>query len=146
MAETNRTAAKTAAAKDSKAKADAEVRAEAKAEAHQEPTPAQEKANEKAVEEARTESDERAAAVSAPSAEAAIPVDDNAIAQPPVPQHATVDDGAGVERIVLPEYSDGWTPAPVDPHPSQVKAAEEREARFKKERDQRLEALKKASS
>lgn len=113
--------------------------------ANREPTEAERKESEKEAEEAREEANERAAAVAAPSGEAAIPVDDNAISQPPVPTASTHVDKDGVERITSGTDIDGWTPAPVDPHPSQVEAAEKRNAAIDKQREETMEASRKAS-
>lgn len=41
----------------------------------------------------------------------------------------TAPDNQGVRRVVG-QVDDGWTPAPVDPHPDDVKAAEDLEKRI----------------
>lgn len=93
--------------------------------------------SDKEAEESRERSRERAAAVFTSTASAAVPVDDTAVSQPPSVQPATHTDRDGVERITSGTDTDGWEPAPVDPHPSQVEAAEERNARFEEESKER---------
>lgn len=52
---------------------------------------------------------------------------------------ATVEDPvAGVERIVQPA-GDGWEPAPIDPDPAVVEAAERAQERFEEAKARRLE-------
>jgi len=57
------------------------------------------------------------------------------------PLQPTVEDAAGVERIVG-TAADGWEPAPVEPDPEDVKRAEERERRMEEQKQARLDALK----
>jgi hypothetical protein len=89
------------------------------------------------AEENQRLSKERAAAVFTSTANAAVPVDDTAVSQPPSVQPATHTDRVGVERITSGTDTDGWEPAPTDPHPSQVEAAEERNAKFDEESKER---------
>lgn len=93
--------------------------------------------SDKEAEESREKSRERSAAIFTSTANAAVPVDDTAVSQPPSVQPATHTDRDGTERITSGTDTDGWEPAPVDPHPSQVEAAEERNARFEEESAER---------
>lgn len=63
------------------------------------------------------------------------PVEETLINAAPAP--ATVTDAIGVERIVEPTVPD-WSPAPVAPHPDDVKRAKELEKRFAEQRQNRL--------
>lgn len=94
----------------------------------------------------RDESLDRAASIMTSSADAAFPVDDTAVSQPPFTQPSTHVDKDGVERITSGTDLDGWIPAPSDPHPSQVEAADERNAKFEAEAEERAATVKKASS
>jgi len=53
----------------------------------------------------------------------------------------TVEDAAGVERIVVPP-SDGWEPAPTEPDEKAVERAKERERAEEEAKQKRLDALK----
>lgn len=62
--------------------------------------------------------------------------DDTGIAQPTdnVQELSTTADAQGIDRIVQTGVQDAWVPAPVEPDPEAVKAAEERNAKFEAER------------
>lgn len=68
--------------------------------------------------------------------------DAETFAAPVVP---TVEDAAGVERIVG-TVPDGWEPAPVDPDPEDVKRAEARAKKLEEAKQARLDALKPAET
>jgi len=109
-------------------------------------TAAEKKEANKQAEDNREASLERAAAVFTPSAAAAIPVDDTAVAQPPFTQPSTHVDKHGTERITSGTDLDGWVPAPSEPHPSQVEAAKARNEKFEAEAKERADAVKKANA
>jgi hypothetical protein len=109
-------------------------------------TAAEEKKADKQAEENRKESLEREVAVGTSTASAAVPLDDTAISQPPFTQPSTHVDKDGIERITSGTDVDGWSPAPTEPHESQVKAAAERNERFEREAKERQEAAKRANA
>ena len=96
--------------------------------------------SDKEAEESRQADRERSAAIFTSTASAAVPVDETGVQQPASVQPATHTDRDGVERITSGTDTDGWEPAPVDPHPSQVEAAEERNKRFDEESKERQTA------
>lgn len=59
-----------------------------------------------------------------------------------LPSAGTVEDAAGVERLVVTNIDQGWKPARVDPDPKEVARLERINAALEEKKQERLDALK----
>lgn len=66
---------------------------------------------------------------------------DDSFDQMTPPAYATTKDAMGVERIIVPDYGDGWEPAEVEPKPEDVERAKVFQERQEKASQERLAKL-----
>lgn len=59
-----------------------------------------------------------------------------------IPSAGTVEDPAGIERIVVPNIESGWRPAPVEPNEDEVARLEVLRGALEAKKAERLDALK----